>query len=169
MVRAVEEETRSEAAVAASERRESHVANDWELTEETSASGTEPTTGATTTLTRALSEADLALFALVMGEAELDTEAHLEAEPRYQRVAPPALLAALLTSCAARHSAHPGAATFLRAEMRFVASARAEETAIVRATVVGMDEATGALRIAATCEAEDGRRLADADFLLIRE
>jgi acyl dehydratase len=84
-------------------------------------------------------------------------------------MAPPALLAALLTACAARHSAQPGAATFLRAATRFLAPARAEETATVRATVVGVDEATGALRIAATCDAEDGRRLAEADFLLRRE
>lgn len=155
----------------ARERRESHVANDWDPTDETPGEtpGGMPAAGATTTLTRMLSEADLALFALVMGEADLDAEAHLEAEPSYQRMAPPALLAALLIACAARHSAQPGAATFLRVETRFLAPARAEETAIVRATVVGVDEATGALRIVATCDAEDGRRLAEGDLLLRRE
>lgn len=124
------------------------------------------TVGATKTLTRALSEADLALFALVMGDAELDGEARLDLEPRYQRMASPALLGALLTSCAALHSGQPASAHFDSARMRFIATALAEETVRVNATVTGHDEPTGALQIAAICEAEDGRTLAEAEFLL---
>jgi acyl dehydratase len=125
--------------------------------------------GATRTLTRSLSEADLALFALVMGEADLEADAHLEAEPRYQRVAPAALLAAVLTSSAAQHSDRPAWARFVSASLRFIEPAYAEETVRASATVTGIDGATGALRINALCETEDGRRLAEADFLLRRD
>jgi acyl dehydratase len=125
--------------------------------------------GATTTLTRALSEADLALFALVMGEADLATDARLEAEPSYQRVAPPALLAALLTTSAAQHSERPPLARFVSGQMRFIEPAYAEETVRASATVTGIDDATGALRISARCETEDCRSLAEADFLMQRD
>ncbi len=139
------------------------------MAEEAPAVSSAGVVGATRTLTRALSEADLALFALVMGDAELDGEAHLEAEPRYQRVASSALLAALLTSSAALHSGQPASARFTSAQLRFVGPAYAEETVRASATVTGVDEPTGALRIAAVCDAEDGRRLAEADFLLQRD
>lgn len=143
--------------------------NDWETVEETHADDAAGAIGATKTLTRALSEADLALFALVMGDAELDGEAHLEAEPRYQRTASPALLAALLTSSAALHSGQPASARLTSAQLRFVAPAYAEETVRASATVTGVDEPTGALLVRAVCDAEDGRRLAEADFLLQRD
>lgn len=145
------------------------MANDGEPIEETLTVGLAPVVGATKTLTRALSEADLALFALVMGDAELDGEAHLDMEPRYQRVASPALLGALLTSCAALHSGQPASARFASAQIRFIAPALAEETVRVSATVTGRDEPADALQIAAVCEAEDGRRLAEAEFLLRNE
>lgn len=128
--------------------------------------------GATRTVTHALSEADLALFALVMGQAELGPEARLEAEPAdqaepdEQRVAPPALLLALLTTAAAQHSARPALARVLSGQARFIESAYAEETVRASATVVGVDEATGALRVRAVCETETGRRLAEADYLV---
>jgi acyl dehydratase len=125
--------------------------------------------GATTTLTRSLSEADLALFALVMGEANLATDARLEAEPSYQRVAPPALLAALLTTSAAQHSERPPLARFISGQVRFIEPAYADETVRASATVTGIDGATGALHINARCETEDGRSLAEADFLVQRD
>jgi acyl dehydratase len=141
------------------------VAND----EETHGGDAAGVVGATRTLTRSLSEADLALFALVMGEADLEADARLEAEPRYQRVAPAALLAAVLTSSAAQHSERPVWARFVSAQVRFIEPAYAEETVRASATVTGIDDATGALRVNAVCEAEDGRRLAEADFLLQRD
>jgi acyl dehydratase len=104
-----------------------------------------------------------------MGDAQLDAEAHLEAEPRYQRVASPALLAALLTSSAALHSDRPTEARFVSAQLRFIEPAYAEETVQASATVMGIDEPTGALRVTALCETEEGRRLAEADFLLRRD
>ena len=125
--------------------------------------------GATTTLTRSLSEADLALFALVMGAADLATDARLEAEPSYQRVAPSALLAALLTTSAAQHSERPLLARFISGQVRFFEPAYAEETVRASATVTGIDGATGALRISARCETADGRSLAEADFLMQRD
>lgn len=122
--------------------------------------------GATRTLTRMLSEADLALFGLVMGETAFDGEAHLDMEPRAQQMAPAALLAALLTACAALHSERPEVARFTSAQVRFIESAYSEETVRTVATVTAIDAATGALRIAAYCETEAGRRLADAEFTL---
>ncbi|HEX8995882.1 MAG TPA: hypothetical protein VF812_07620 [Ktedonobacterales bacterium] len=125
--------------------------------------------GATRSITRTLSEADLALFALVMGEASLDGDARLEVEPRYQRMASPALLAALLTSVAALHSDRPDLARFVSAQLRFIEPAYAEETVRAHATVTGVDAPTGALQVRARCETEDGRALAMADFLLRRD
>jgi acyl dehydratase len=137
--------------------------------DETRADGVAGAVGATRTTTRSLSEADLALFALVMGEADLGAEARLEAEPRYQRVAPPGLLAAMLASSAAQHSDRPALARFLSGQLRFIEPAYAEETVRASATVTGIDGPTGALRITAHCETEEGRRLAEADFLLRRD
>lgn len=145
------------------------MANEAELHEGGHEGGVAGVVGATRTTTRSLSEADLALFALVMGEANLDAEAHLEAEPRYQQVAPAALLAALLATSAALHSDHPATPYFLSAQVRFIAPAYAEETVRVSATVVDIDTATGALHVHALCEVEDGRRLAEAEFLLRRD
>lgn len=125
--------------------------------------------GATRTITRLLSEADLALFALVMGEADLDGDAHLEVEPSYQRVASPALLAALLTSAAALHSDRPDLARFASAQVRFIEPAYAEEIVRASATITGVDGVTGALQVQARCETEEGRRLAEAEFLLRRD
>lgn len=125
--------------------------------------------GATTTLTRSLSEADLALFALVMGEAELEAEAGFEAEPHAQRVAPPALLVAMLTTSAAQHSDRPALAHFVSGEVRFIEPAYAEETLRASATVTGIDAPTGALRISALCETVNGRRLAEAEYLLLKD
>lgn len=123
--------------------------------------------GATRTVTHALSEADLALFALVMGEAELGPEAHLEAaSDDQQRVAPPALLMALLTTSAAQHSARPALARFVSGQARFIEPAYAEETVRASATVIGIDQTSGALRVRAICETEAGRRLAEAEYLL---
>lgn len=122
--------------------------------------------GATRILTRLLSEADLALFALVMGEATFDGETHLDAEPRYQQMAPAALLSALLTACAALHSEQPEVARFTSAQVTFIEPAYAEETVRACATVTDIDAATGALHIVAYCETEAGRRLADAEFTL---
>ncbi len=144
--------------------REIAVTNDEETHGEATA-----IVGATRTMTHSLSEADLALFALVMGEADLEPEAHLEGEPGAQRVAPAALLAAALTACAAQHSERPVLARFVSAQMRFIEPAYADVTMRTSATVTGVDEPTGALRISARCETEDGRTLAEADFLLQRD
>ena len=153
----------------ASGARELAVANDWETGADTRIGETAGAFSATKTITRALSEADLALFALVMGEADLDGEARLEAEPRYQRAAPPALLAALLTSSAALHSERPAWARFVSAQLRFIEPAYADETVRASATAQGIDEPTGALRVAALCETAEGRTLAEAEFLLRRD
>jgi acyl dehydratase len=132
-----------------------------------SATSAAPVVGATRTVTHALSEADLALFALVMGEAELGPEAHLAPEQAGdQRVAPPALLLALLTTSAAQHSARPALARFVSGQARFIEPAYAEETVRASATITGVDPATGALRVQAICETEAGRRLAEAEYLL---
>jgi len=136
--------------------------------------------GATVTLTRTLSEADLALFALVMGEVDVTTQAPPaspaaeQAETDEQRAeqaqqtAPLALLAALLTSVAAQHSDQPAQARFLEARLRFHAPAYAGETLQASATVTGVDDATQALRVAARCVTSDGRHLAEADLLVQR-
>lgn len=128
--------------------------------------GPRRTLGATATLTRSLSEADLALFALVTGEAEVSPDARLATEPRFQRAAPPALLAALLAASAAQHADPPAWARFVSAEVRFIEPAYADDTVRASATITAIDTPSGALHVSALCESADGRRLAEAEFLL---
>lgn len=127
--------------------------------------------GATATVTRTLSEADLALFALVTGAAEAPADEAqpnlgLAGEARYRQAAPPALLASLMTTSAAQHSERPAWARFLSAQIRFIEPAYTDDMVRAQATVTAVDDATGALRVSAHCESVEGRRLAEGDFLL---
>ncbi len=125
--------------------------------------------GAIVTVTKEFSEADLALFMLVMGDAELTAEVTAD-EPqqrpdRQQRqAAPGALLAALLTSAAARHTPRPQHARFASLTVRIAEPAYTDDTLTVVAEITALDGE--ALRVSAHCENQDGRRLAEGEFLL---
>ncbi|MEO7002846.1 MAG: acyl-CoA thioesterase domain-containing protein [Ktedonobacterales bacterium] len=120
--------------------------------------------GAVATLTKELSEADLALFLLVMGDGQLAAEEPPNPERQVRQQAPGALLAALLTAAAARHAARPQFAHVLSASIRFVEPAYTDDQLIATAELVAIDATTQALHVTAHCENQDGRRLAEGEF-----
>ena len=76
--------------------------------------------GAIVTVTKDFSDADLALFMLVMGDAELTTDEPPRPDRQQRQAAPGALLVALLASTAARHTLRPQYARFVSAATQVV-------------------------------------------------
>lgn len=122
--------------------------------------------GATTTLTKQLSEADVALFALVVGEAPTATEEPAASARPTRQIAPNALLAAILGTVAARLAVRPGVARLLSEQIQYHEAAFTDDTLTTTAAVTGVDEANQSLRISAQCTNQDGRRVAEGEFLL---
>lgn len=122
--------------------------------------------GATTTLTKQLSEADVALFSLVVGEAPTTSEEPAASARPTRQIAPNALLAAILGTVAARLAMRPGAARVLGEQIHYHEAAFTDDTLTTTAAVIGVDEANQSLRISAHCTNQDGRRVAEGEFLL---
>ena len=124
--------------------------------------------GAIVSITKDFSEADLALFMLVMGDAELTAELTADEPQRPDRqqrqAAPGALLAALLTSAAARHAPRPQYARFASLTVRIAEPVYTDDTLTVVAEITALDGET--VVVSAHCENQDGRRLAEGEFLL---
>ncbi|HLY31277.1 MAG TPA: hypothetical protein VKQ36_09625 [Ktedonobacterales bacterium] len=124
--------------------------------------------GAIATVTKNISEADLALFLLVMGDeqiaAQVDAKEPGNTARQMRQIAPDALLAALLTSSAARHALHPQFARFTIADLRFLEPAFTDDTLTATAELTTLDGET--LGVTAHCENQEGRRLAEGDFSL---
>lgn len=122
--------------------------------------------GASTTLTKQLSEADVALFALVVGEAPTASEEPAASARPTRQIAPNALLAAILGTVAARLAVHPGGARVLTEQIHYHEAAFTDDTLTTTASVIGVDAPSESLRISAQCLNQDGRRVADGEFLL---
>lgn len=118
------------------------------------------------TLTKQLSEADVALFALVMGEIALDVNDPPIPARQARQIVPMALLAALLASAAARHASPPAGARLASERIRYIESAYTDDTLTATAEIVGYDAETRSARIQAHCDNQDGRRLAEGEYLL---
>jgi hypothetical protein len=113
-----------------------------------------------------MSEADVALFALVMGETKITAEdVPIPPHPSRQ-IVPMALVSALLSEAAARLSDQPGGAQLGMGTIRVLESAFTDDTLVATAEISGYDAGTRALRVAAHCETTDGRRLAEGEYLL---
>ncbi len=122
--------------------------------------------GAVATLTKLLSEADVALFTLVTGDAPLGSEEPPDPQRRVRQAAPLSLLAALLASAAAQHATRPDLARFISQTVRFCEPALTDDTVTAVAEIVGYDPSEHALKIQVRCENQEGRRLAQGRFLL---
>jgi hypothetical protein len=125
--------------------------------------------GAIATLTKQLSEADVALFVLVTGDAPLDIEEPPDLKRGPRQAAPLSLLAALLATAAAHHATRPDIARFLRQTVTFAEPALTDDTVTASAKVVGYDSAEHTLKIHVHCSNQEGRRLAEGRFLLCDE
>ncbi len=125
--------------------------------------------GATTALTKQISEADVALFDLVTRD-ELE---HAEDEEppvparRPREAAPLALLAAILTSAVTRHSSHPRYARLDHQHIRFFAPVYTDDTVRAVAEITAYDPASQSIQIRASCTNQDSLRLAEGEFVLI--
>ncbi|HUY77811.1 MAG TPA: hypothetical protein VMV29_13650 [Ktedonobacterales bacterium] len=120
--------------------------------------------GAQVTITKDFSEADLALFMLVMGDAALTADEPLSPDRQQRQAAPGALLVALLASTAARHALRPQYARFVSAATQVLEPAYTDDTLTTTAELAALDGET--MRVIAHCKNQDGRRLAEGEFLL---
>lgn len=126
--------------------------------------------GATVTLTKAISEADVALFTLVTNDQLPGPDESLAADgPQVQasetRVpVPSALLAALLAAAAARHGGGLPAAVIARAELSATGVAWIGDTLTATAEVLAYDDASHTAHVRAQCANQDGQRLAEGSF-----
>lgn len=124
-----------------------------------------PTDDAPSSGVRVLSDADLALFALMAGQVDLRGEVQLSLESASRQPVPQALLAGLLTAAAARLVGQPDHARVASAALRFAEQAYTDEPLHISGEVGGADS-TGATRVAVSLHSEDGRLLASGDFLI---
>ena len=122
--------------------------------------------GAVATLTKQLSEADVALFTLVTGDAPLEREEPPDPAARPRQVAPLSLLGALLTSAATHHATAPEHAQLVSQTVQFHAQVLTEDTVTATAKLIGYDAAQHVLQIEVRCEDQAGRRLADGQVVL---
>jgi hypothetical protein len=122
--------------------------------------------GAIASVTKQLSEADVALFVLVTRDAPLNADEPPDPQRGMRQAAPLSLLAALLASAAAQHAARPDLARFISQTVRFAEPALTDDTVTAAAEIVGYDHSEHALKIQVRCENQEGRRLAQGRFLL---
>lgn len=118
------------------------------------------------TLTKQISDADVALFLLVTGQVTVTPEQIPIPTQSTRQIAPMAMLAALLSGAAAQHGLRPGSVRFLSENIRFVEPAYTDDTLTATAEQVSRDDASQSVRIFAHCENQDGRRLAEGEFVL---
>ncbi|HEY7834583.1 MAG TPA: hypothetical protein VIG30_13490 [Ktedonobacterales bacterium] len=128
--------------------------------------GTIPQVGAVISLTKQISDADVALFTLVATDQPPTPEEPAKPEPPGPTLVPGALVAALLAAAAAQHAGGLAAATLTRAEISCAASAQTDDTLTASAEVLAADAATGTLRVGVHCANQTGARLAEGVFEL---
>jgi hypothetical protein len=122
--------------------------------------------GAVMKLTKQVSDADVALFALVMGETQITADETPIPARQPRQIVPMALVAALLTSAAARHSDRPGGTQLSTGTVHYLEAAYTDDTLTATAEISAYDAGTRSLRILARCETADGRRLAEGEYML---
>lgn len=124
-------------------------------------------TGAVTTLTKQISDADVALFMLVTGQTTVTPDQVMPlAAQNTRQIAPMAMLSAMLSGAAAQHGLRPGSVRLVSEAIRFVEPAYTDDTLTATAELIGRDTGSQSLRIFTHCENQDGRRLAEGEFVL---
>lgn len=122
--------------------------------------------GAVTTLTKQISDADVALFNLVTGLTTVTPDQIPIPAQSARQIAPMAMIAAMLAGAAAQHGLRPDTVRFLSEAIHFTEPAYTDDTLTATAQVVDRDNATQSVRVLAYCENQDGRRLAEGEFVL---
>jgi hypothetical protein len=124
--------------------------------------------GATLSLTKALSSADVALFTLVtdiLPEPKEDPAERVSQREERTRV-PSALLVALMTSVAVGHAGGHAAAEIVQADVRCFGDAWIGDTLTATAAVTAGDPDTRTLRVSAHCANAAGPQVAEGHFVL---
>jgi hypothetical protein len=121
---------------------------------------------ATITLTKTLSEADIALYLLVTNETALGGDEPPLTSRHAREAAPFSMLAALLASAAAGHARQPAFARFLSQSVRYCEPAYTDDTVVATAQAQQHDETAHTLLISVSCANQEGRRLAEGEILL---
>ena len=122
--------------------------------------------GRVVTFTKSVSEADMALFALITRE---DTDIPEEPTPPVRQPRQPAslaLLASLLMAAAARHLETPARAPFTAQRLDFFAPPQTDDTLTIRAELVTYDAAADTSTITLTCQNQEQRPLAQGECTL---
>jgi acyl dehydratase len=127
---------------------------------------TMPPIGATVTCVKLISEADIALFSLVTDDRPPQADEPPKGNEEMHLPVPPALVAALLASAAARVAGAVRPAAFERAEVRYLAVAQPEDTLTAVAEVTAFDDGARSIITRAHCLDQHGRRVAEAVFEL---
>jgi hypothetical protein len=116
--------------------------------------------------TRILSEADLAIFALLAGQLDLSGDVRLSLDPLPRQPVPQALLAALLTAEAVRVAGQSSHARVTSAALRYPEQAYTDAELRLSAQF-GAPDPAGALHVTVEIHSEDERLLASGVVLVI--
>jgi hypothetical protein len=124
--------------------------------------------GTTVSLTKALSSADVALFALVTDDLPppADDPAERVSQQEERARVPGALLLALMTSAALRHAGGAARAEIVRADVRCSGDAWTGDTLTATAAVTASEPTNRMVHVQAYCANEAGQRLAEGQFAL---
>lgn len=122
--------------------------------------------GPVTTLTKQISDADVALFMLVTGQVAVTPEQISIATQTSRQIAPMAIIAAMLSGAAAQHGLRPGSVRFVSETIRFAEPAYTDDLLTATAEVLDRSATGQTVRIFAHCENQDGRRLAEGEFVM---
>ncbi|HEX6543395.1 MAG TPA: hypothetical protein VF040_16680 [Ktedonobacterales bacterium] len=118
------------------------------------------------TLTKQISDADVALFLLVTGQTNVTPEQTPIPSQTTRQIAPMGMLAAMLSGAAAQHGLRPGSVRFHSEQIRFSEPAYTDDMLTATAELTGRDDTNHSLRVFAHCENQEGRRLAEGEFVL---
>jgi acyl dehydratase len=127
---------------------------------------TMPQVGAAITVTKEISEADVALFSLVTDDHLPAAEEPAAAEAEARPVVPHALIAALLAAAAARHAGGLDRATIAGARLSCSGTTHAGDTLAATAEVTACDASSGVLGVRAHCDNQAGERVGEGTFEL---
>jgi hypothetical protein len=118
------------------------------------------------TLSKSVSEADIALFGLINRDDAFVPEDPAPPVRQPRQMAPYPLLASLLATAATHLMREQAKTRFLRQHIEFFGSVYTDDTLELTVEVSACDEAAHTLHASVICHNQDQRRLAQGEFTL---